>query len=279
MQGGDWLPRTAPAYPVDMSPSADSRAACRPDDGDGADGAAPGTRLTRAVALTVLPPSILLAPLSGFLLYMVHLTGSDQPWHAWNLLWTAFDIGAEGNVAVWFAATVWLLVGVLAALAAVTADRFRRSWWLFSAVAVTASADEAGALHERLFVVGDRLAPYLPFDTYYNWVIPGSVIAMIVGALLIRLVLTLRRRIAWSLLASGAVFLTGALVIESLTGLVDREIGATSTLYLALMYLEETFELLGVAGAAVALSSMFRVSRRPGGLSLTFDGFGPGRPV
>ncbi|WP_235026555.1 hypothetical protein [Dietzia lutea] len=258
-----------------MSPSADHPAAGRPDDGDGAGGPATGTRLTRAVASAVLPPSILLAPLSGFLLYMVHLTGSDQPWHVWNLLWTAFDIGAEGNAAVWFASTVWLLVGVFAALAAVTADRFRASWWLFSAVAVTASADEAGALHERLFVVGDRLAPYLPFDTFYNWVIPGAVIALIVGGLLIRLVLALERRVAISLIAAAAIFLTGALVIESLTGLVHRETGATSTLYLVLMYVEETFELVGVAGAAVALSSMFRVARRPGGLSLTFDGFRP----
>lgn len=86
-----------------------------------------GTRLTRATAWAILPPSILLAPLSGFLLLMVHRTGSDQPWHTWNLLWTAFDIGAEGNIAVWFASTIWLLVGIFAAHAALTADRFRKS--------------------------------------------------------------------------------------------------------------------------------------------------------
>lgn len=237
-----------------------------------------GTRLTRATALAVLPPSILFAPLSGVLLLMVHRTDSDQPWHAWNLLWTAFDIGAEGNLAVWFASTVWLLVGVFAALAAVTADRYRGSWWLFAAVAVTASADESAALHERLFVVGDRIAPYVPVDTFYNWVIPGAVIATVVAALLGRLVWSLRRPIAVGLIVSGAAFLTGALVVETVSGLVDREIGATSTLYLTLMYIEETFELVGVAGAAVALASMFTISRRPGGLSLTFDGFRPARP-
>ncbi|MCT1638941.1 hypothetical protein [Dietzia cinnamea] len=256
-----------------MSASADHIVGDRSEAESGGGRVNEGTRLTRATAWLVFPPSLLLAPLSGFLLYMVHATGSDQPWHVWNLLWTAFDIGAEGNAAVWFASAVWLLVGAFAALAAVTTARFRSSWWLFSAVAVTASVDEAGALHERLFVVGDRLAPYLPFDTYYNWVIPGAVIALIVGGLLIRLVLALHRRVAVSLIAAAVVFLSGSLVIESLTGLVDREIGASSTLYLTLMYIEETFELLGVAGAAVALSSMFRVARRPGGLLLTFDGF------
>lgn len=242
------------------------------NDGD-ARGLIHGVRLTRATAWLVLPVSILLAPLSGFLLFMVHRTGSDQPWHAWNLLWTAVDIGAEGNAAVWFASTVWLLVGVFAALAAVTAERFRKSWWLFAAVAVTASADESGALHERLFVVGDRLAPYLPFDTFYNWVIPGAIIASVVGALLIRLVLALRRTVSIALILSAIMFLTGAIVIESLTGLVHRADGGMSTRYIVLMYIEETFELVAVAGAAVALSSMFRVARRPGGLSLSFDGY------
>lgn len=255
--------------PADNPVDGRADAGCHPGEGPG------GTRLTRATAWLVLPPSILLAPLSGFLLLMVHRTGSDQPWHAWNLLWTAFDIGAEGNAAVWFASTMWLLVGAFAALAAVTADRFRWSWALFAAVGVTASLDEASALHERLFVVGDRLAPYLPLDTFYNWVIPGAIIALVVGALLVRLMLALRRRIAVALLVAAVAFLTGALVIESLTGIVHRADGGMSTLYLTLMYIEETFELVAVAGAAVALSSMFRVSRRPGGLSVAFDGFRP----
>lgn len=232
-----------------------------------------GKRLTRATAWLLLPPAILLAPLSGFLLYMVHRTGSHEPFHTWNLLWTAFDVGAEGNVAVWFASTLWLIVGAFAALAAVTAPRFRKSWWLFAAVGITAAADEAGALHERLFVVGDRLAPYLPFDTFYNWVIPGAVIALVVGGLLIRLVLALDGRVTGALITSAALFLLGALVIETASGFVHREDQGMSTTYVVLMYVEETFELLAVAGAAIALSSMFRGKRHPGGLTIRFDGF------
>lgn len=230
----------------------------------------PATRLT---AWLLLPPALLLAPLSGFLLYMVHRTGSHELFHTWNLLWTAFDIGAEGNAAVWFASTLWLIVAAFAALAAVTAPRFRKSWWLFAAVGVMASVDEAGALHERLFVLGDRLAPFLPFDTFYNWVIPGTVIALIVGILLIRLVWALDRRVTGALIASAALFLLGALVIETATGIVHREDQGMSTPYVVLMYVEETLELLAVAVAAVALSSMFRFVRHAGGLTVRFDGF------
>lgn len=255
-----------------------------PASADHADHAAPGDdsdnprvhqgkTLTRPTTWLLLPPAILLAPLSRFLLYMVHRTGSNEPFHAWNLLWTAFDIGAEGNAAVWFASTVWLVVGVFAALAAVTAPRFRKSWWLFSAVGVMASMDEAAALHERLFVVGDRLAPYLPFDTFYNWVIPGTIIALVVAVLLIRLVLALDRRVTAALIASAALFLLGSLVIETLTGFVHRADEGMSTTYLVLMYIEETCELIAVAVAAIALSSMFRVVRLPGTLTVRFDGF------
>lgn len=255
-----------------MGPSADDLATGPTHEGDSSGALTTRVRLSRAVAWLILPPSILLAPLSAILLYMVRTTGSVEPWRTWNLLWTAFDIGAEGNAAVWFASMVWFLVGAFAALAAVTAQRFRTSWWLFAAVGFVASADEAGALHERLFVVGDRMAPYLPFDTFYNWVIPGAVIALVVGALLLRLLLALRRRVAVALAASAALFLLGALGIESLTGFVDRREGM-SDLYLGLMYIEETCELIGVAGAVVALSSMFRVARRHGGLTVTFHGF------
>lgn len=232
-----------------------------------------GTNPARIVAWVLLPLAVLLAPLSAALLFMVHRTGSDQPFHTWNLLWTAMDIGAEGNVASWFAATLWLLVGALAALGAVTAPRLRVSWWIFAAIGIIASADEASALHERLFVVGDRLAPFLPFDTFYNWVIPGTVIALIVGALLIRLVLALRLSVTITLIGSAALFLIGSLVIETITGLEHRQAQGITDLYVALMYVEETFELVAVALAVVALSSMFRVIRSPGGLSVSFHGY------
>lgn len=246
-----------------------------PDDGARREPPGRTLHLGRTLAWLVLPPSILLAPLSGFLLLMVQRTGSHEPWHAWNLVWTTFDIGDEANVAVWIASSFWLLLGVLAALAALTSERFTRSWWLFAVVAVIASADEAGQLHEKLFVVGDRMAPFVPIDVHYNWVIPGAILALLVGALLLRLVLALRRRVGIGLIVAGATFLTGALVIETITGLVQRAEGEMTNTYYVLMYIEETFELVGVAIAIIALASMFRVTRYSGGLSVRFDGFRP----
>ena len=231
----------------------------------------PDRSITGFVAWLVLPPSLLLAPLSAFLYVMVRRTESYAPWDGWNLVWTAFDIGEEGNVAVWIASTLWLFVAAFAVLAAVTAPRFRKSWWLFAAVATFASADEAGQIHEKLFVVGDRLAPYVPIDVHYNWVIPGTIAAVAVGALLLRMVLSLRRPIMFSIIGAGGLFLLGAVVMETLTGLVHRREGL-SDLYVALMYIEESFELLAVAWVVIALAAMFRISRHRGGMSLVFAG-------
>lgn len=259
-----------------MSSPAENPSPDVPSSGESGDGTfvapVPETSITRFVAWLVLPPSILLAPLSAALYVMVQRTESFAPWDGWNLAWTAFDIGEEGNVAVWIASTLWLFVAAFAALAAVTAPRFRKSWWLFSAVSAFASADEAGQLHEKLFVVGDRLAPYVPIDLHYNWVIPGTIIALVVGALLIRMVLALRRPIMFSIIGAGALFLLGAVVVETLTGFVHRREGL-SDLYVTLMYIEESFELIGVAWAVIALAAMFRISRHPAGLSVAFRGF------
>lgn len=258
-----------------MSRSTDGPVRENPDDDTPRQAPAREIHLGRALAWLVLPPSILLAPLSGLLLFIVQRTESHEPWDAWNLIWTAFDIGDEANVAVWIASSFWLLLGALAILAALTAPRFTRSWWLFATVAVIASADEAGQLHEKLFVVGDRMAPYVPIDVHYNWVIPGALISLVVAALLIRLVLSLRRGVAIGLIAAGATFLTGALVIETITGLVQRAEGGMTNLYFVLMYIEETFELVGVAIAIIALGSMFRIARGPEGLIVRFGGFRP----
>lgn len=231
------------------------------------------SRQTRPVAWFLLPVALLFPALSAALWRIAVVTESPVPHGMWHQAWTAVDIGAEGNVAVWYAATLWLLLGLIAVLAAVLAPRLRPSWWLFAVVSVFAAADEAAALHERLIFVGDRLRPHLPFDLFYSWVVPGAVIALVVMVSLARLVLALRTRITVTLVAAGALFLTGALVIETITGFVHLETGAFTPLYVILTYVEETFELVGVSLALVGLVSMFVVRREPGARTVAFDGY------
>ena len=259
------------SYPGAMEAEGDSFSAEThgPDTGE----AARWSRPTRPLAWVLLPVAVLI-PLASLALWRIALlTGSPAPHGLWHQAWTAFDIGAEGTVVVWYAASLWLLLGLLAALAAVLAPRHRLSWWLFAAVCTVAAADEEAALHERMLFLGDRLRPYVPFDVHYSWVIPGTIIAIVVAALLARLVLALRRRVTLTLVVAGTLFLLGALVIETLTGFVERDHGGFSDTYVVLTYVEEACELVGVSLAVVGLASMFPTRREGGVLSVRFDGY------
>lgn len=231
-------------------------------------------RPTRAVAWTLLPIAIALPVLSVVFWRIAVVTESPEPHGVWHQLWTAFDIGEELTVGAWYSSAVWLLLGLCAVLAAILAPRHRPSWWLFAVVSIVAAADETAALHERLIFVGDRMRPYVPFEPHYSWIIPGTIIAVVVVALLIRVVWALRPRITLTLVIAGVVFLAGALVIETWTGFVQRDAGGEFTsFYMVLSHLEETLELIGVSLAIIALASMFRVRRSADVLSVRFDGY------
>lgn len=227
----------------------------------------------RTLALVLIPAAVLVPVMSAVFWRIAVATESFEEHQLWFQLWSIFDIGDEHNVAVWYNSTLWLLLGAVAIAAALTAPRHRLSWWFFAAVSITASADEAAELHERLIFVGDWLRPYVPVDVHYSWVIPGTAIAIVVALVLLRLVLKLRRPAMIGILAGGAIFLLGALVIETITGLVHREAGYMSTLYTSLTYVEEFFEVLGITVAIIAAASLFLVQRQDGRLSVRFDGY------
>lgn len=231
-------------------------------------------RPTRTVAWTLLLIAIGLPVLSAVFWRIAVVTESPEPDGLWHQLWTAFDIGEELSFGAWYSSAVWLLLGLCAALAAVLAPRHRPSWWLFAVVSIVAAADETAALHERLIFVGDRLRPYVPFEPHYSWIIPGAIIAVVVAALLVRVVWALKPAITLTLVIAGVVFLAGALVIETWSGFVQRDAGGEFTgFYMALSHIEETFELVGVSIAIIALASMFWVRRGDELLSVRFDGY------
>lgn len=255
-----------------MNTGADDTGAATERERGGGDAAY--VRPTRAVAWALLPIAIGLPVLSAVFWRVAVITESPAPQGLWHQLWTAFDIGEELTVGAWYSSVVWFLLGLCAVLAAVLAPRHRPSWWLFAVVSIVAAADETAALHERLIFVGDRLRPYVPFEPHYSWIIPGAIIAVVVVVLLLRVVWALRPKITLTLVLAGVVFLTGALGIETWTGFVQRDAGGAFTdFYMALSHIEETFELVGVSMAIIALSAMFRVRRTDDTLTARFDGY------
>lgn len=142
---------------------------------------------------------------------------------------------------------------------------FRRSWWLLAVVALLASVDEYLEIHERFDVPGDRLAALLPFDVGFTWVLVGAPIALVIGLLLLRLVLSLPRRALIGILLGGALFLVGAVGVESLNG---RYLAASDWIvdnrYIYGTMIEELLEMSGIALALAALISLFQHDARSG---------------
>ena len=180
-----------------------------------------------------------------------------------------FDVGREYNMATWYNSGLWLLLGAFAAAIALTRPRLRGSWWLLSVVALVASVDEYLEVHERLDVPGDRIAAMLPVEVGFTWALVGAPIALMIGLLLLRLVLSLPRRATWGILLGGALFLVGAVGIETLNGnhlaamdwMVDNR-------YIYGTMLEELCEMSGIAIAIAALLSLVQRNEALGQLRL-----------
>ncbi len=185
-----------------------------------------------------------------------------------------FDVGREINLPTWFSAGLWITAGILAGYFARRASRHRGSWALFCAVCMVFSIDETLELHERLDVIGSELGRYLPLQLGFTWVIPGILIAGLIGLSLLRMVLGLPRSSRAGLLAAGIIFVAGGVGVETLSGLFIQ--GDTLPWQFFLLTLvEESLEMTGIALGVAALahlvayrpssdrSTAFRVANRP----------------
>ena len=200
----------------------------------------------RLIAVAVV---IILVALVTLLAHQRTTGVTSQNFH--TVFWY-FDVGREYNMATWYNSGLWLLLGGLAAMIALARPAFRRSWWLLAVVALLASVDEYLEIHERFDVPGDRLAALLPFDVGFTWVLVGAPIALVIGLLLLRLVLSLPRRALIGILV-------GAVGVESLNG---RHLAASDWIvdnrYIYGTMIEELLEMSGIALALAALISLFQ---------------------
>ena len=166
-----------------------------------------------------------------------------------------FDVGREINLPTWFSAGLWIAAGILAGYFARRASRHRRSWGLFCIVCLVFSIDETLELHERLDVIGAELSRYLPLQLGFTWVIPGVLIAGLIGLSLLRMVLALPRAARAGLLAAGIIFVAGGVGVETLSGFFVQ--GDTLPWQFFLLTLvEESLEMTGIALGVAALAHL-----------------------
>lgn len=227
-------------------------------------------------ALILAIPVVFLSFLSGVLWLAIHRSTPENfdRIHFWFYF---FDVGREINVPTWFSAGLWILTGVVAGYFARKASRFRRSWWLFASVCIFFSLDETLELHERLDLIGGRIALLLPFDLGFTWVIPGIAIAAVLVLLLLRLVLSLPPAVRNGIILAGATFVTGAVVVETISGLWLDANGLTWHFFLMVL-VEETLEMAGVALCLASLLHLLEYRRVDGGTAYRMGERQPAAP-
>jgi hypothetical protein len=171
-----------------------------------------------------------------------------------------FDVSSERNVPTAWSALLLLSCSVTAALLSL---RGGAGWVLVAVTCAFLALDESFELHERLgglggSVAGDRL--------HFAWVVPGAALVCVVGLALLRRLraqpLEVRRR----LVVAGAVYLTGALVLETVSGQVLRAYGGGKA-YTLVTSAEEGLEMAGASLLLAALLLQLRQAK-PGRCSL-----------
>lgn len=166
-----------------------------------------------------------------------------------NSIGYLFNLSAEMNLPTWFSICILLLVSVFTLPIALD---YRRSgepslgWWGIFLVFLLLSLNEESDLHGALSGLVKDPAAFGLHNALFSWVIPGAVIVLVFGALYLRWIFRLPKRTRWLIIASGTVYVVGALVMEAVGGLVADKTYLTPG-YLVVSTLEESLEMTGTA--------------------------------
>ncbi|MGB3789740.1 MAG: hypothetical protein WA949_17140 [Phormidesmis sp.] len=170
--------------------------------------------------------------------------------------WKLFDVGHEQSVPTYFSALNLLLSAVLLWVIyryeTLNRHKWRKYWLHLSALFFFLSMDEAISIHEKLGKIPNiltRMGISVFEIERHKWLPFGIALVVIVTVYLIPFLRVLPRDTLFLFLASGLVFLTGAIGFEYLGSFMEKNDivdSRTDTLYLIRLLFEEGFEMCGV---------------------------------
>lgn len=165
-----------------------------------------------------------------------------------------FDLGHEPSIPAFYSASVMLASAAFLVFLGWhdrSADLSRRRYWFaLSLLFLGLAIDESVMFHEMGTAAMDRMN--LGGAFYFSWIIPGAIFAMIVGGFFSRFLMTLNKRTRSLLILSGVVFLSGAIGMEFIAGLIFQEAASEeeamrSVSHVIVQAVEEGLEMTGVA--------------------------------
>lgn len=174
-----------------------------------------------------------------------------------------FNMDGEANLPAWYSSVLLLCASLLLAVIALAKtrmkDAFRWYWWGLAAGFAWLSADEAAQLHEML----NRPAHALPFEATgtlaFPWVVLALPLVAVVAIVYLRFLAALPAATRNLFLLAAFLFLGGAAGVEMIQAELADAQGISSQPdgwdsdgrfgldYMALLIVEETLEMIGVA--------------------------------
>ena len=160
-----------------------------------------------------------------------------------------FDLNNENNVPTFF--STFLLVSSAALLAVIAggstmAAGETRYWRWLSIIFLYLAIDEDASLHE-LFIEPVRDFLHTGGLLFFAWVIPYALVVLTIGLLYLGFVLRLPPRTRRLVIASGCIYLTGAIGFELVGGwYLERHAEIENFTYALLVACEEFCEMSGV---------------------------------
>jgi len=160
-----------------------------------------------------------------------------------------FDVNEERNLPAWFSSTILLLCGfLLGTIARIRSGQrhpYARHWRSMAVIFCALSIDEIVCMHEMTM---RPLKGALNAGSFlmYAWVIPGSAFAALFALANVKFLLHLPRRTRGLFVASGAIYVAGALGLEMVGAYYDSFGKVTDWPYVVICTLEEMCEMAGV---------------------------------
>jgi hypothetical protein len=141
-----------------------------------------------------------------------------------------FDMDLESNLPTYFNSMLFFLAAMLMYVKGRGREgRLRRGWYTVAAVCAFLGVDEGSQIHEKFMLFTLRLINHGEVNgsfgwLYYAWVIPYGLAALLLGLILSRWFLALEARIRNGLIASGALYVFGAVFMEMLSGKIAEHL-------------------------------------------------------
>ena len=165
------------------------------------------------------------------------------------------DFNLEANLPTFFSSLILLCDAILLALIGSRYKSLSQKYWHWLGLAfifLFLALDEMIQIHEQLRAPMEAL-----FNTtgilYFAWFIPYIIVTILIGIAYFKFMMRLPKRILKLFILAGALFISGAVVMEAISGMYAEQYGE-STLAYYLMYTFEEF--LEMSGAIVFLYAL-----------------------